>query len=246
MILVASSSDAVRLRIAGSPRLPRVSLALSSTERTILKRAVHHISVTLISRNCHICPILAISVANIAVRADLFRVEGYTLCNRQLDIEMLSDSDLDRLFAERNTPEAGRNLIRKARAQGPVRDIQRNNDTVRTRYISRKMGGLAVLAESRTVELPAIVLKEKSETTLEYWAQPFTVDMTVVAPNGGTTRVRHTPDILDINTKEFGLGMVGKKRDNSRVLGATIHRRYDRGRAQAGHPRPSHARYLGH
>jgi putative transposase len=118
---------------------------------------------------------------------------------------MLSDSDLERLFAERMTPEAGRTLIRKARALGPARDIQRNNDTVRTRYISRKMGGLAVLAESRTVELPAIVLKEKSATTLEYWAQPFTVDMSVTGPNGGRTRVQHTPDILDINTKEFAL-----------------------------------------
>jgi putative transposase len=118
---------------------------------------------------------------------------------------MLSDLDLERLFAERMTPEGGRALIRKARALGPARNIQRNNDTVRTRYISRKMGGLAVLAESRTVELPAIVLKEKSVTTLEYWTQPFTVDMTVTAPNGGTTRVCHTPDILDINTKEFGI-----------------------------------------
>lgn len=111
---------------------------------------------------------------------------------------MLTNQDVEQLFAQWHTPEAGRRLIRRIRSSEPARNLQWRTDGVRTRFISEKMGGRALLAESRTCEFPALYMREHDQETLEYWPQPCTVDMLPVGPNGGTTRVRHTPDLFVI------------------------------------------------
>ena len=106
---------------------------------------------------------------------------------------MLTDADVERMFVDLQLPAAGRELVRQIRASSPVRALK-NQDTVRTRYISRKMER-ALYAESRTVELPGLVMREHDKATLEMWPQPCTVDMISQCPSGGATRHQHTPDL---------------------------------------------------
>lgn len=108
---------------------------------------------------------------------------------------MLTDTDVERLFAEWKTPEAGRRLIREIRRTGPVRELQYRMDGVRSRFISKKMGR-AVYAESRTCEFPALYIREHDPETVEYWPQPIKLDIDVEGPNGGKTRLQHTPDLF--------------------------------------------------
>lgn len=115
---------------------------------------------------------------------------------------MLTNSELDQKFAELKTPESGRQLIRQIRTDGPVRTLQGRMDTVRTRYISKKMER-ALYAESRTVELPAIVFREYDKTTLELWPQPCKIDLLLRGTTGATTRLQHTPDLFLITNEGF-------------------------------------------
>lgn len=108
---------------------------------------------------------------------------------------MLTDTELERLFAEWKTPAAGRRLIRELREKGPVRTLQNRMDCVRSRFISKKMGR-AVYAESRTCEFPALYIREHDPETVEYWPQPCTLDIEVEGRNGGKTRLQHTPDLF--------------------------------------------------
>ncbi|MDE2400177.1 MAG: transposase family protein [Burkholderiales bacterium] len=133
---------------------------------------------------------------------------------------MLSDIELDRLFAQWNTPEAGRRLIREIRAIGPVRKLQGRMDTVRTRFISKKMAR-ALYAESRTVELPAIQLHEHDKSTIELWPQPCTFDLMVQSMKSGRTRVQHTPDLFLITETGF---VIKELREEARLLGYAAER----------------------
>jgi hypothetical protein len=109
---------------------------------------------------------------------------------------MLTDTELERLFAEWKTPAAGRKLVREIRASGPVRALQYRMDGIRTRLVSKKMGGRALYAESRTCEFPALFIREHDPETVELWPQPIKLDITVEGPNGGTTRLQHVPDLF--------------------------------------------------
>jgi putative transposase len=108
---------------------------------------------------------------------------------------MISDIELERLFAEWETPAAGRAVIRDIRSKGPVRTLQYRMDGVRTRFISKKMER-ALYAESRTCELPALYIREHDPETVELWPQPYEFDLEVEGPRGGKTRLQHTPDLF--------------------------------------------------
>lgn len=129
---------------------------------------------------------------------------------------MLSKDELNDLFARYDIPASGRTLIREARDAGPAREIQRRTDTVRTRYQSRKMDR-PVLAESRTVELPAIVLYENDKSVFEYWPQPFKIDLLVQGQKSGRTRTQHVPDALLVTETGF---RVEEWREEQRLLAA--------------------------
>lgn len=126
---------------------------------------------------------------------------------------MLSDIELEQLFLQWGTPPAGRKLIRRLRTDGPVRALQGRMDGVRTRLVSKKMGGRALLAESRTCEFPAVYIREHDPETVELWPQPFQLDLKVEGPNG-TTRVLHMPDLFLI---EHGF-IVEEWREEVRLL----------------------------
>ncbi len=126
---------------------------------------------------------------------------------------MLSDRDAESIMATVRMPEAGRALVRNARSHPPARPLQRRMDTVRTRFISRKMDR-ALLAESRTIELAAIVLNEHREATLEMWPQPFRVDLMLQGANGAY-RSTHTPDLLILEKDSI---YVEEWRDEDRLI----------------------------
>ena len=115
---------------------------------------------------------------------------------------MLTDTELEQMFAELKTPAAGRELIRRMRSKGPVRELQYRMTGVRTRLVSKKMGGRALYAESRTCEFPAIYIREQDHITQELWPQPITIDLTIEGRKG-STRVQHTPDLFAIEPDRF-------------------------------------------
>lgn len=128
--------------------------------------------------------------------------------------EMLTDVELDRLFERWKTPQAGRTLVRKIRETGPVQSLQYQTDTIRTRYISKKMGR-ALLAVSRTCDFPAIYLRDNDNATLELWPQPHAFDLATRGLKGGTSRLQHTPTLFLI---EEGEGFVFEEwRDRARL-----------------------------
>ncbi|TXD94216.1 transposase family protein [Mitsuaria sp. TWR114] len=127
---------------------------------------------------------------------------------------MLTDIELERKFSEFNISRAGRALVRQIRDQGPVRNLQNRNDCVRTRIASRKMDR-ALYAESRTVEYPAIYLRERDRVTEEIWPQPCEFDLTLEGSRGGSTRVQHMPDLFLIDDTGF---VIEEWREEERLL----------------------------
>ena len=108
---------------------------------------------------------------------------------------MLSLVALEDLFARLGTPEAGRTLVRKARREAPVRPVQSHLSNVITRYCSRKMQTV-ISAESRTVELPAMVRYEHDPKVLEFHAQPVKLFLDLPDKNGRILQTPQTPDFL--------------------------------------------------
>lgn len=116
---------------------------------------------------------------------------------------MLTLSELEALFAELKTPEKGRQLIRQILEGKPVRSLQHRNDTVRTRFLSAKMNGAALYAESRTVELAAFVWYEHDPAVSAFYPQPCALDLSVGGMKGGRTRIQHTPDNFLVSDGKF-------------------------------------------
>ncbi len=111
---------------------------------------------------------------------------------------MLNTIELNDLFDRLGTPSAGRRLVERARREAPVRDIQSHSGNVITWYSSRKMGGISIGTESRTVEFPAVVQYEHNPLVLEYYPQPCKLDLILTGTGGIKSRVQHTPDFLMI------------------------------------------------
>ena len=106
----------------------------------------------------------------------------------------MTEAELDRYLTQ--LPAHGQQLVRKARRDSPVRQVQSRIGNVVTRFVSRKMQGV-IVGESRTVELPAIVRYERDAHVLEYYAQPLQLDLRLT--DGGTKkpfRLAPTPDFL--------------------------------------------------
>ncbi len=116
--------------------------------------------------------------------------------------DMLTNTELEQRFVRSTLTEAGRQIVRHARAEGPARDVKFRYGGVRTSYVSGKTG-LQVLTESRTVELSALVTYEHEPRIEEVWAQPLSYDISVTDKNGRPRRVTITPDFLLIRDHEF-------------------------------------------
>ena len=133
---------------------------------------------------------------------------------------MLEHAEIEKLFQEFKTPAAGRELIRKIRAESPVRKLQGLTQHIRTRFHSKKMGR-ALYAESRTVELPGIFAREHDKTTLEMWPQACHLDIKVLGPSGGATRVQHVPDLFLVTETGF---VMEEWREEARLLRYSVER----------------------
>ena len=133
---------------------------------------------------------------------------------------MLEHAEIEKLFQEFKTPAAGRELIRKIRAESPVRKLQGLMQHIRTRFHSKKMGR-ALYAESRTVELPGIFAREHDKSTLEMWPQACHLDIKVLGPSGGITRVQHIPDLFLVTESGFAME---EWREEARLLRYSVER----------------------
>lgn len=123
------------------------------------------------------------------------------------------------LFAKLAFPEAGRNLVLSALADGPVRKPQARRGNVISRFPSVKMG-CSFLLESRKGELPRAYLFENDGDVLGYVAQPETADF-ILRDLDGKVRGRqpYTPDFLVIRKDRF---QIVESRDEAQLIADSI------------------------
>jgi putative transposase len=109
---------------------------------------------------------------------------------------MLEPQTLAELFAKLSTPHAGQELVRKARRQAPVRDVQSRGGNVVTIFQSHKMG-TEIRTESRHIEFPGAINHEFDPKVIEFYAQPCTLNLTFFdSATNKTKSTVHTPDFL--------------------------------------------------
>lgn len=118
---------------------------------------------------------------------------------------MLTNSQLIELFDRLGTPRTGRELILKARANAPVRDVKSRGGNVITLLSSRKMG-CEIRTESRHIEFAAAIDKEHDPSVVEYYAQPCELKLELTDHATGEIRnIHHFPDFLVIQEDGFAL-----------------------------------------
>lgn len=129
------------------------------------------------------------------------------------------DHHIQTLFAQLAFPEAGRNLVLSALADGPVRQPQGSRGNVISRFPSAKMG-CSFLLESRNGELPRAYLFEKDSDVLGYCTQPETADL-VLRDVDGKVRGRqpYTPDFLVVRKDRF---QIVESRDEAQLIADSI------------------------
>ncbi|MET2530205.1 transposase family protein [Ralstonia pseudosolanacearum] len=117
-----------------------------------------------------------------------------------------SDAELEDLFDDWGTPLSGRAFVRRARRDGPVREVESRRGNVISRYTPRKMNGRRQSTESLGPEYAAVIRYDLDNFTREFYCQPGTVVVQIQVERkakGGekkftTQSVECTPDILCI------------------------------------------------
>ncbi|WP_197377979.1 DDE-type integrase/transposase/recombinase [Ralstonia pseudosolanacearum] len=117
-----------------------------------------------------------------------------------------SDAELEGLFDEWGTPPSGRAFVRRARRDGPVREVESRRGNLISRYTPRKMNGRRQSTESLGPEYAAVIRYDLDNFTREFYCQPGTVRVNIKverkAKEGEKTftsqSVECTPDILCI------------------------------------------------
>ncbi len=109
---------------------------------------------------------------------------------------------LEDLFNRLGLPHAGRDVVRSARAKGPIRRVLGNRAVIR-RYASRKMER-TIQCESRTLEAPACVDYERRPEVLEFHDQPVELVLDYVRPGSSRRTTRHIVDFLVIEEGWIG------------------------------------------
>lgn len=156
---------------------------------------------------------------------------------------MLTEMEVERLFAQLQLPESTRDLVRKVRADGPVREPNNRLGNSNVWFFSRKMGSKHLRLESRTVEGVAAILYENDNNILEYWPQPVTVDLILTDKDGTNTgRTTHTPDFLLI--QKNGIRLI-EWREESRLLAAAKkeNNKFCKDDANRWHYRPAEVKF---
>lgn len=90
---------------------------------------------------------------------------------------------------------ATRDFLLRLRSSPPVRRVQGRLLNVCGTYASRKMG-VSIQFESHTVELWAIYTMEYDREVLEFFDQPYQLELSYPGPSGRLTKALHTPDFL--------------------------------------------------
>lgn len=129
---------------------------------------------------------------------------------------MLEDADLERLFVDLSLPEAGREFVRAARRNSPIRSPTSNGGNVLVYHYSPKMDESHLKLESHTVEGEAAMLHEDDPEDLEFWPQPCRIDLQLKDADGQNKgRQIHKPDFLVIRNREI---IVEEWREESRLI----------------------------
>ena len=92
-------------------------------------------------------------------------------------------------------PTSTRDFLLRLRSSPPVRRVQGRLLNVCGTYASRKMG-VSIQFESHTVELWAIYTMEYDREVLEFFDQPYQLELHYQGPSGRPTKALHTPDFL--------------------------------------------------
>lgn len=119
-----------------------------------------------------------------------------------------SDAELEDLFDEWGTPSTGRAFVRRARRDGPVREVSSHRGNVVSNYTPRKMNGRRQATESLGPEYAAVIRYDHDNYTREFYCQPGTVVVSIQverkSKSGEKTltsqSVECTPDILCITS----------------------------------------------
>ncbi|MGA4212510.1 DDE-type integrase/transposase/recombinase [Ralstonia nicotianae] len=117
-----------------------------------------------------------------------------------------SDVELEDLFDEWGTPPQGRAFVRRARRDGPVREVESRRGNLISRYTPRKMNGRRQSTESLGPEYAAVIRYDLDNFTREFYCQPGTVVVNIQVERKSkdgekkftTQSVECTPDILCI------------------------------------------------
>ena len=96
---------------------------------------------------------------------------------------------------------ATRDFLTHLRSSPPVRRVQGRLLNVCGTYASRKMG-VSIQFESHTVELWAIYTMEYDREVLEFFDQPYQLELHYQGPSGRPTQALHTPDFLVLRKNE--------------------------------------------
>src|SRR6266446_10559169 len=92
-------------------------------------------------------------------------------------------------------PTVIRDFLIRLRSSPPARRVQGRLLNVCGTYASRKMG-VSIQFESHTVELWAIYTMEYDAQVLEFFDQPYQLELHYQGPSGRPTKALHTPDFL--------------------------------------------------
>ncbi|SMQ77558.1 Mu transposase, C-terminal [Bacillus sp. OV166] len=110
----------------------------------------------------------------------------------------MEKEELSQLYKTLNLSEVTIKYVEKIRESQPVRRVGGGARNVPGRYTSTKMG-LTIQFESRTVELPAILLMEFDTDVYEYYDQPIKFKIKYFSTKkGGDIAHQYTPDFLVI------------------------------------------------
>lgn len=116
------------------------------------------------------------------------------------------------MFQKLNLPAEGRAYVESCITNGPARDVSGRRGNVLTKFNSRKTGRMHML-ESRTGEFAAALIRERDPKVRAFYPQPMPITLTPKNADGvARTRMRYTPDLLDVLDNEF---VVTEVRDES-------------------------------
>lgn len=118
---------------------------------------------------------------------------------------MLNETEFEELCRHLKLTEQARAVVEHIRTSPPARRVQGGAGNVRRTFNKSRKMGHSVQSESRTVEFPAILVKEiLDDDILEYYDQPPSLVVNYQASNGQNKGYVYTADFFVINKNAAG------------------------------------------